>query len=93
MCPRSFRFAGSNLVCTTIHLALSRLFETHAVAGTKPYIGTLVVQVDNCVGENKNHILIGYLASLVGRGVVGTVEVQFMPLGHTHILVDQVFSK
>jgi hypothetical protein len=45
------------------------------------------------IGENKNHVLVGYLASLVGRGVVGNVEIQFMPVGHTHILIDQVFSK
>ncbi|CAN0333815.1 unnamed protein product [Pylaiella littoralis] len=44
-------------------------------------------------GENKNYVLVGYLTSLVGRGVIGNVEIQFMPIGHTHILIDQVFSK
>jgi hypothetical protein len=48
--PPSFNFAGSNLVCTAIHLALSRLFDEHAVGGKKPFIKTLVAQVDNCVG-------------------------------------------
>lgn len=93
LCRRPLHFSGSNLVCTAVHLALTRLFDDHVVDGEKPYIGTLVVQVDNCVGENKNHILIGYLASLVGRGIIGNVQVQFMPIGHTHILIDQIFSK
>lgn len=29
------------------------------------------------MGENKNRIILAYLGSLVGRGVVGRVEVDF----------------
>lgn len=85
--------AGSNLICTSIHRALSRLFQTHCVDGRDPYIDQLYVQVDNCIGENKNHIVLAYLGSLVGRGVVGRAEVNFMVVGHTHTLIDQVFSR
>lgn len=84
-------FVGSNLICTAIHRALTRLFETHR--DHDPYIEELFLQVDNCTGENKNHTLLGYLGSLVGRGVVGRVEMNFMMVGHTHILIDQVFSR
>ncbi|CAN0247638.1 unnamed protein product, partial [Ascophyllum nodosum] len=35
------------------------------------------VQVDNCVGENKNHILVGYLGSHLDRGIICRVENQF----------------
>lgn len=34
----------------------------------------------------------GHSGSLVGNGVVGRAEANFMMIGHTHILVDQVFS-
>lgn len=88
-----FLATGSNLICTSIHKALTRLFDLHCKPGTQPYIEELFIQVDNCVGENKNHILIGYLGSLVGRGVVGRAEVDFMIVGHTHILIDQIFSR
>ncbi|CAM9457767.1 unnamed protein product, partial [Sphacelaria rigidula] len=84
---------GGNLICTAIHRALSRLFETHSVEENDPYISELYIQGDNCVGENTNHILLGYMGSLVGRGVVGRVEINFMTVGHTHILIDQVFSR
>ena len=32
----------------------------------------LFVRVNNCVGENKNYILVGYVGSLVGRGIMDT---------------------
>ena len=35
------------------------------------------MQVDNCVGENKTHILVGYLGSHLGRGIICRVENQF----------------
>lgn len=85
--------AGSNLICAAIHRALSRLFETHVADGEKAYIDELFCQVDNCVGENKNHILVGFMGSLVARGVVGRVEINFMLVGHTHIKIDQIFSR
>ncbi|CAM9751561.1 unnamed protein product, partial [Ascophyllum nodosum] len=54
------------------------IFETHINDGGDAYIEELFLQVDNCVGENKNHILVGYLGSLVGRGIIGRVEINFM---------------
>lgn len=85
--------AGCNLICTSLHKVLHRLFELHVPSGTRPHIGHFSVQVDNCISENKNHILLGYLGSLVAQGVIGEVEIQFMPVGHTHIKIDQVFSR
>ena len=65
---------GINLICTALHHSLTRSFETKTVGGSEPRINELFVQVDNCTGENKNHILLGYLGSLVGRGVIDRVE-------------------
>ena len=33
------------------------------------------------------------MGSLVARGVVGRVEINFMLVGHTHIKIDQIFSR
>ena len=50
-------------------------------------IGHLHVQVDNCVGEDKNKYVLGYLAMLVSLRVAETVELHFMIVGHTHIKI------
>ncbi|CAN0292175.1 unnamed protein product [Ascophyllum nodosum] len=84
---------GCNLICTALHHTFNRLFEEHVPAGTQPFIDHVTCQVDICGSENKNHILIGYLGSLVGRRIIGSVSVQFMPVGHTHIKIDQAFSR
>lgn len=57
------------------------------------YIDKLMIQVDNCIGENKNNILMALLGALVHVGVVGSVEVNFMQVGHTHIQIAQIFSR
>ena len=85
--------AGGNLICTALHHTFDRLFEEHVPAGTQPFNDHVTCQVDNCGFENKTHILIGYLGSLVGRRIIGSVSVQFMPVGHAHIKIDQTFSR
>ena len=75
----------SNLICTAIRHALTCIFETHVNGGGDAYIEELFVQVDNCVGENKNHILVRYLGSLLGRSIIGRVENHFYDDGtHAH---------
>ena len=55
---------------------------------------TLYLQLDNCWRENKNNVLINWLASLVERGLFpGGIEVGFLPMGHTHNEVDQAASR
>ena len=85
---------GCNLARTAIHRALTRLLERHQRDFIGPVrIEELAVQVDNCIVENKNNIFMAYLGSLVGRGIVGRLEVNFMIVGHTHVKIDQVFSR
>lgn len=85
--------AGSNFICTSLHLTLTRLFDIHSPAGGKAYIHRLMLSVDNTVSENKNHILLGYFGSLIGRGIVSSAEILFIPVGHTHKRLDRVFSQ
>lgn len=53
----------------------------------------LFVQMDNCTRENKNRYTLGYLECLVLWGVFQEVYASFLPVGHTHIDVDQLFSR
>ena len=54
---------------------------------------TLYVQMDNCGRENKNQWVLAYLSWLVQRGVFETIELSFLPVGHTHEDIDQLFSR
>jgi len=49
--------------------------------------------MDNCTRENKNRYTLGYLESLVSWGVFVEVHASFLPLGHTHSDIDQLFSR
>ena len=54
---------------------------------------TLYVQLDNCGRDNKNKYFIAWLAHLVDSRIFSVVEINFLPVGHTHIDVDQMFSR
>lgn len=49
--------------------------------------------MDNCTRENKNKYMLGYLEILVAWGVFTEVHASFLPLGHTHTDIDQLFSR
>jgi hypothetical protein len=53
----------------------------------------LYVQMDNCVRENKNKYVLGYLSWLVQRRVFDEIQLSFLPVGHTHEDIDQMFSR
>ena len=40
-------------MCTALHLAITRIFDTHANGVAEPRIGKLVVQLDNAVSVRK----------------------------------------
>ena len=53
----------------------------------------LFLQLDNCYRENKNAYLFAFLANLIERKVFKQIYVSYLPVGHTHDLVDQVNSR
>lgn len=53
----------------------------------------LFLQMDNTNADNKTHSLLAWAASLVQCGLFQTVELSFLPVGHTHADVDQKFSQ
>ena len=57
------------------------IYETH-----------LSLHADNCVGQNKNNILLHYLLWQVMTGLNDTVTLSFMLVGHTKFAPDRFFG-
>ena len=77
---------GSNHIIEVFH----RWLQKKAAKGPLP--PCLLIQLDNCSRENKNKFFFGYLETLVSLRVFEEVRVSFLPKGHTHEDIDQVFS-
>ena len=74
--------SGSNFICTDF--ALTHIFDTHVSYGSNPYMEELSVQLANCVVLEKSNIIIAYLSSVTGRGIIGHVKINLMMVGCTH---------
>jgi hypothetical protein len=53
----------------------------------------LFLQLDNTTKQNKGEGLFGYLAVLLHLRIFDQVYVNFLPVGHTHEDIDQIFSR
>ena len=49
-------------------------------------------KLDNCPSENKNQFMLGCLCWLVHLHIFTTIHLSFLPVGHTHEDIDQLFS-
>ena len=58
-----------------------------------PLPPVLFLQLDNTVRQNKGQFLFGFLDLLVEYGVFERVYTCFLPVGHTHEDIDQMFSR
>ena len=58
-----------------------------------PLPPTLYLHFDNCWRENKNKFVLAITHLLVERGIFKKVKFSFLPVGHTHCIVDQMFSR
>ena len=74
---------GANATISLIHHYLQShgLKERH-----------LLLHADNCVGQNKNNMLIQYLVWRTLAGLNDTVELSFMLVGHTKFAPDRFFG-
>ena len=89
--------SSSNITLTAITAAIKYVQERNAQdpqwASSKTHLPPkLQLQLDNTAKDNKNHFLLGYCGLLLAEGLFEEVEVFFLPVGHTHNEVDQVFS-
>ena len=77
----------ANGVITILVRVIKRAAETD---GRLPL--TLYIQLDGA-GENKCKMMLLFLAILVGLGVFMKIKLSFLPVGHTHEDIDQLFSR
>ena len=49
--------------------------------------------MDNCARENKNRYVFTYLSYLIKCKIFNKIEISFLPVGHTHEDIDQLFSR
>lgn len=81
----------SNMVWECLHRTL-RAVEAQNRIGLPD---VLYIQGDNTTREMKNQFFFGNCAMLVLRGVfmIRKIRVSFLPVGHTHEDIDQLFSR
>lgn len=99
-------FAGDgNMTVTVLHNALMRNAEEMNIRNEnvtldqiargldRKWPSVLYLQVDNSPRDNKNMTFFGYCALLVKVGMFAKVKVNFGLVGHTHDIIDQLFSR
>jgi hypothetical protein len=78
---------GANVTIDILHRVMVAEIEAN---GVLPKI--LYIQLDNTTRQCKNKYVLGWLAYLVQIGIFDEVFVSFLPKGHTHEDIDQMFS-
>lgn len=63
---------GSNLTCAAMLYTINAYLKDRGRLPSKLY-----VQMDNCAGDNKNHVVFGFLAHLVQLGIFKRIEVMY----------------
>ena len=66
---------------------LDHFFDVHSLNEA-----TIHLHADNCVGQNKNRFVLGYLAWRVIKGLNVDITLSFMRVGHTRCFVDGNFG-
>ena len=74
---------GANVVISYLH----HFLENYS-AGERH----LQLNADNCAGQNKNNIMLWYLAWRVVTGLNATASIAFLPAGHTKFSPDWCFG-
>ena len=67
---------------------LRRIFDVRR-SGAKH----LILWSDGCAGQNKNHTMVGFLASLAMKGEFSSINHKFLVRGHTYLPNDRDFAQ
>ena len=78
--------AGANLMLTVLWETLLAMRDKYGFLPDE-----LHLQLDNTSAENKNVTVIAVAAWLVSSGKVRRVRLFYLMVGHTHIIIDQIF--
>ncbi len=62
------------------------------VVGAKPLPKKLLLQMDNCVKDNKNRHLLVFLSLLITKEIFEKVQLGFLVVGHMHEDIDKKFG-
>jgi hypothetical protein len=81
---------GSNTTVECISRTLQKLAAIPERQSNWPKV--LFLQVDGCIGDNKNRTLFGYAGWLVAQGNFKEVHINFLLVGHTHEDIDAIFG-
>jgi hypothetical protein len=81
---------GSNATVECISRTLQKLAKQPERQRNWPKV--LFLQVDGCIGDNKNRTLFAYAGWLVAQGNFKEVHVNFLLVGHTHEDIDAIFG-
>lgn len=81
---------GPNLIITCLFLQITTMLTSLSINNLKPAV--LWLQLDNASSENKNRWMLAFLCWLVHHHWFFEIMVCFLPPGHTHIDIDQMFS-
>ena len=76
----------SNITLTILYQKLRDLREVGKLAPN------LILHFDNCFRENKNIYIYAFCTLLIHIGWVRTIEIFYLPPGHTHAEEDRIFS-
>jgi hypothetical protein len=71
---------------------LNALKLVDKIVGVKPLPRKLLLQMDNCVKNNKNRQLLTFLSLLITCEVFEEVQLGFLVVGHTHEDIDRSFG-
>lgn len=74
---------GSNLITSLFHHYLEQYSKGEDV---------MYLHADNCVGQNKNNILLSYLSWRISNNKNKMIVLSFMPVGHTKFSCDCAFD-
>ena len=77
---------GSNAIISILYTHLQQYISQ------PDHAPVLYLQADNCYGENKNRMVLAFLSFLVAKKIFTNIYYHFLPAGHTHADVDQMFS-
>ena len=82
---------NTNVLIDNIHKGIVRM-QQHREQRQEQFPEVLFLQLDN-VSSNKSKALFTYLSFLVDQDVFKKVKVNYLMVGHTHEIIDQVFSR
>ena len=66
---------------------------TNLHLSNKKFPSILLLQMDNCVDDNKNCYVFAFLSLLTSRRVFEIIEVGFLFVGHTHEDIDGTYNR